>query len=121
MDPIEKIPELLIEPVEAARDWLNNNHGTDFIVTGLVDYDAALNATPEESFELGVVLCDGEICKREKILFTPEGGKYRFNISQPDFEMPAVLDPPPGLRLKWLDKKLGEQEFLLLLFYRGRW
>lgn len=121
MDAIEKIPELLIEPVEAARDWLNNNHGTDFRVTGLVDYDAALKATPGETFELGIILCDGEICKREKIHFTPEGGNYRFSINQPDFEMPAELDPPPGLRLEWLDKKLGEQEFLLLLFYRGRW
>ena len=121
MEPVENIPEPLRQPVEAARDWLNESQGTAFSVTGLVDYETALNASPGEAYELGIVLCDGEICKREKVQFTPEGGSYRFSINQPDFEMPAELDPPAGLRSEWLDKQLSKQEFLLLLFYRGRW
>ena len=121
MEPVEHIPEALREPVEAARNWLNSAQGSTFDVTGLIDYEAAMKAGPEDSFELGMILCDGQICKREKILFVPEQGNYRFNIQQPDFEMPAELDPPRGLRAVWLDKILAGQEFLLLLFYRGRW
>ena len=33
----------------------------------------------------------------------------------------AWLDPPPGLRARWLDEQLEQHDFLLLLFYRGRW
>ena len=103
----------------------NTALGTNYDVTGLVDYETALEVLPEEPFELGLILCDGENCKREKVQFFPNGstGKedYRFEVEQPDFEMPAELDPPPGLRKAWLDKKLGDQAFLLLLFYRGRW
>ena len=120
-----QIPETLLEPVEAARNWLNESNGTNYDVTGLVDYESALEVLPEEPFKLGLILCDGENCKREKVQFFPNGstGKedYRFEVEQPDFEMPAELDPPPGLRKAWLDKKLGDQAFLLLLFYRGRW
>ena len=115
------IPEALLEPVEAARNWLNTSQGTNFEVTGLSGHENALNKGPEESFEIGVIFCDGKICKREKIHFIPNEGNYRFSIGQPDFEMPAELDPPLGLRKGWLEKKLGEQAFLLLLFYRGRW
>ena len=120
-----QIPDTLLEPVEAARNWLNESNGTNYDVTGLVDYETALEVLPDEPFELGLILCDGEICTREKVQFFPHAstvdGGYRFNVEQPDFEMPAELDPPPGLRKAWLDKTLGDQAFLLLLFYRGRW
>ena len=125
MENNAQIPDTLLEPVEAARNWLNESNGTNYDVTGLVDYENALEVMPDEPFELGLILCDGEICTREKVQFFPDAstveGGYRFNVKQPDFEMPAELDPPPGLRRAWLDKTLGDQAFLLLHFYRGRW
>ena len=33
----------------------------------------------------------------------------------------AELDPPPGPRLRWLDEKLSQHAFVVLLFYRGFW
>ena len=34
---------------------------------------------------------------------------------------PFELDPPPGPRLRWLDEKLAQHAFVVLLFYRGFW
>ena len=116
------IPEQLKPQVLAACDWLNQSQGTSFSVTGVVNYDDALVAKPGDSFRLGIVLCDGEICTREKVQITPVDDGYEFSRDDtPDFEMPAELDPPPGLRKTWFEEQLQKQDFLLLLFYRGRW
>jgi len=39
--------------------------------------------------------------------------------AQPD--IPPLLDPPGGLRSKWLDAQLDKFEFVVLLYYRGLW
>ena len=121
MNALENIPQQLQAPVVAARDWINSNKGTQFSVTGLVGEEQALAARPGESFELGIVLCDGEICSREQVVITPNGDGYRIGLKQPEFEIPPLLDPPAGVRKGWLSEQLEKHEFLLLLFYRGRW
>lgn len=122
MNATADLPESLKPQVLAACHWINQSKGTAFSVTGLVEEESALNAAPGESYELGIVLCDGEICTREKVRVTPDGDGYLFSLNEkPDFEIPAELDPPPGLRKDWFDEQLTKQDFLLLLFYRGRW
>ena len=69
-----------------------------------------------------LVLCDGELCSREQIRITGSDGKWEFDAVQVAAqEIPPLLDPPAGVRRTWLEARLGKFEFVLLLFYRGRW
>ena len=116
------VPGPLHDVVHDALRWLNETQSATFEVTGLVGEDTALAAVGTSDFELGLVLCDGEICMCEQVYFelAPDGYRYRLV----DAEKPAVpplLDPPAGLRSSWLDDQLEKHEFLLLLFYRGLW
>lgn len=120
--PDDIVSQALQAPVGAALQWINDSQKTQFQLTGIVDEKEALNVSKDSAFEIGLVLCDGEICKCERVEVTPIGGKYEFKLSQ--LEKPAVpasLDPPKGIRSNWLDDQLNKHEFLLLLFYRGRW
>ncbi|MEL0048711.1 MAG: hypothetical protein VW867_08700, partial [Gammaproteobacteria bacterium] len=73
-------------------------------------------------FEVGLVLCDGEICAREQIHIIPDGGAYQFKFAdEAEPDIPPLLDPPVGVRREWLDKQLEKHEFVLLLYYRGLW
>jgi len=52
----------------------------------------------------------------------PAAGRYEFEaIDAQDTLIPPLLDPPVGLRRAWLDGQMEKFEFVLLLFYRGRW
>ena len=116
------IPDALRPAADAALAWINNNHAQDFELTGVVDYEAALAAGPAEPYELGLILCDGEICTREQVRIEPAQDGYRVSpLEAPESDIPPLLDPQPGLRSGWLDDALANHEFVLLLFYRGLW
>ena len=121
METLEHIPQVLQAPVAAARDLINSSQGKQFSVTGLVGEAQALAAAPGEAFELGVVLCDGEICSREQVIVTPLNDSFTITLKEPEFDIPPLLDPPAGVRQGWLAEQLQKYDFLLLLFYRGRW
>ena len=63
----EDIPGYLRGPVDAATDWINSSLTTNFEVTGLADKRVPVDTTGV--FELGIVLCDGEICERKQVTF----------------------------------------------------
>ena len=122
MDSTNEIPESLREPAEAALAWINSTRAQPSELTGLVDYESALKATPGESFEMGLVLCDGTICGREQVRLTPVDDSYQFDlVAAAPREIPTLLDPPVGVRARWLDSVLAKHEFVVLLFYRGLW
>ncbi len=114
------IPPHLAEPAEAAVAWLNRKRDASFALTGLVD-------TPEgaalgSEFELGLVLCDHDICAREQVRVQRRGDAWDFQLVAADEPtIPPLLDPPEGVRARWLDEQLAKHDFILLLFYRGLW
>lgn len=120
MQGIESIPGHLAPAAHAALSWVNDTRGSNYELTGLVDVDEVDNAN--QPFEMGLVLCDGEICSREQVRVFPEGDSYHFDfVDQATPDIPPLLDPPEGLRSRWLDQQLEKHEFVLLLYYRGLW
>lgn len=119
----QDIPSGLRPQVEAALSWINATQGESFELTGLVGYEEALDAGADESYELGLVLCNGEICSREQIRVEPVGGdQFLFSFADvQEREIPPLLDPPEGLRRDWFDGELAKHEFAVLVFYRGLW
>ena len=116
----EDIPEPFLAPAEAAVRWINEQEGRSYELTGLADAPATPH--PGSPIEMGLVLCDGELCSREQIRITGSDGKWEFDAGQVAAqEIPPLLDPPAGVRRTWLEAQLGKFEFVLLLFYRGRW
>ncbi len=116
----EDIPTQLVPVAQAALSWVNDVRATSYSLTGLVDVDEAENA--DEPFELGLVLCDGELCRREQVRVAPEGEAYHFDfVAEAAPDVPPLLDPPEGVRKEWLDRQLQNHEFVLLLYYRGLW
>ena len=62
----------------AALLWINNINDSNYELTSVVDYDAALKALPGESYEIGLILCDGEICTREQVRVVEHDGEFKF-------------------------------------------
>ena len=117
-----QIPTQLQQPVAAALDWFNTRNGGSFEVTGITDFAAALSAGPDDTFEFGLVLCDGEICDKAQIRCVPQPTGLNFSLVEGrGGDVPAELDPPKGVRGQWLDQVLAKHEFVVLLFYRGLW
>ena len=122
MQTEDSIPAELQRQAEAAVSWINETQQQTFELTGLVDYEQALGADADEGYELGLVLCDGEICAREQVRVQPAGGRYQFSLVEASVrDIPSLLDPPEGVRRQWLAEELAKHEFVLLLFYRGLW
>ena len=120
MQDIDSIPGHLAPAARAALSWVNDTRSANYQLTGLVGVDGIDSAT--QPFEMGLVLCDGEICAREQVRVVPEGDTFHFGFveeSEPD--IPPLLDPPLGVRREWLDRQLEKYEFVLLLYYRGLW
>ncbi len=118
----EDIPEPLRAPAHAALTWINAHQGREFTLSGVLADDAVCAVPPSEGYELGLVLCDGELCAVEQVRVQGPPENYRFSVVERDAsEIPALLDPPQGVRRDWLIEKLEQHEFLLLLYYRGRW
>ena len=119
---VEDVPNELRGAADAAVAWINAERGADFHLTGLVDPEEVLAADRTGPFELGVVLCEGEVCLREQVRLVPRADG--FDVSAIDAtagEIPAELDPPRGVRQGWLDARLADHRFVVLLFYRGFW
>ena len=82
MQTEDRIPAELRPQAEAAVSWINETQRQTFELTGLVDYEHALGVESEEGYELGLVLCDGEICAREQVRVQPTGDGYRFSLAE---------------------------------------
>jgi len=122
MHTLDRIPDELRSQAEGAVGWINATQGQSFELTGLVDYETALAADVDDTYELGLVLCDGEICARKQVRIEPVGAGYNFQLVEAGArEIPPLLDPPEGVRHEWLAGELAKHEFVLLLFYRGLW
>ena len=110
-------------PAEAALVWVNKTQERSFELTGLVDYESALEVeVTGKTFELGLVLCDDDVCACEHVEIQLVDNRYEFNlVVNKNREIPPLLDPPVGVRSEWLTEVLGKHEFVILLFYRGLW
>ena len=114
------IPEFLRGPALAGVAWINEKNNTSYELTGLVDVEKIKDI--KLPFELGLVLCDGEICTREQVLFKPSTEGYTFERLEADTpDIPPLLDPPVGVRRNWIERQLKNCEFIVLLYYRGLW
>ncbi|MCH2171983.1 hypothetical protein MK489_14450 [Myxococcota bacterium] len=121
-EAITEIPPELKPAAEAALAWVNEKRGAQFEVTGLVNADLALDAYPDQEMELGLVLCDGDICLREQVLVQITGEEFRITSAKlGEGGIPPELDPPSGVRKGWLDDQLQKHAFTVLVFYRGFW
>ena len=119
---VEEIPERLQPAAEAALAWINAQQDAQFRITGLVDPDEALAGSPGEPMDLGLVLCDGDLCLREQVRVRAEGDGYEVSVVEAGAaEIPVHLDPPVGIRREWVAQQLEKHEFILLLYYRGLW
>ena len=115
----EDLPQDLLATAEAATAWVNTERGSEFTLTGLADAPVS----GESGDQMALVLCDGELCAREDLrVRSPqsEGLQFEF-LEAPKDGIPPLLDPPVGVRAGWLEAQLEKFEFVLLLFYRGRW
>ena len=121
----ETIPEDLAPEVEAALTWFNGSQDIAFEVTGIVDLEAAVEASGAR--ELRLVLCGGDRCEQRSFRVTAQSDGYDVALLDEaptgamEGETPAELDPPPGARRRWLDRVLGQHDFVVLIFYRGYW
>ena len=121
----ETIPEALTPRVDAAVSWFNASAEAaedEFKVTGILDADEALRG----SNELRLILCSGDRCEQRsfRVGGTVDAWEVEFADSVQEslgVKPQAELDPPPGPRLRWLDEKLSQHAFVVLLFYRGFW
>jgi hypothetical protein len=121
----ETIPEGLRRDVEAALACFNRREDVAFEVTGILDPEAALEASGTR--ELRLVLCGGDRCEQRSFRVTANGDDYDVTLldddppASADGHTPAELDPPPGARRGWLDHALRQHAFVVLVFYRGYW
>ena len=121
----ETVPEALQPRVDAALAWFNASADAaedEFEVTGILDADEALSG----SDELRLILCGGDRCEQRSFRVRGAGDAWEVAFADaalaPQGAKPqAELDPPPGPRLRWLDDKLSQHAFVVLLFYRGFW
>jgi hypothetical protein len=121
----ETIPDALKPRVDAALAWFNASPDAaedEFKVTGILDADEALSG----SNQLRLILCGGDRCEQRSFQVggTVDAWEVEFADSAQAAQgakPQAELDPPPGPRLRWLDEKLSQHAFVVLLFYRGFW
>lgn len=121
----ETIPDALKPRVDAALAWFNASADAadeEFKVTGILDADKTLDG----SDDLRLILCGGDRCEQRsfRVSGAVDAWEVAFVDSVPALQgakLQAELDPPPGPRLRWLDDKLSQHNFVVLLFYRGFW
>ena len=121
----EKIPDALMADAEAALAWFNGQQDVAFEVTGIVDAEAALEASGPR--ELRLILCGGDRCEQRSFRVASQGDGWAVSFAEDPpplggAESPAPeLDPPPGARRGWLEGVLAQHAFVVLVFYRGYW
>ena len=121
----ETIPSELQPRVDAALAWFNASAEAaeeEFKVTGIIDADDTLGG----SDELCLIFCGGDRCEQRsfRVTGTADAWEVEFTeglLATPGEKPQAELDPPPGVRIGWLDKVLSQHAFVVLLFYRGFW
>ncbi len=124
---VDEIPRELSYDVDAAVAWLNRERGHAFEVTGIVDpVDAVARRARSgagEPLDLGLILCDGDLCVREQVRVTHTNGEVHVALADEALthDPPAELDPLPGVCSGWLDEQRAGCEFVVLVFYRGFW
>ena len=119
---VEEIPVELKPAAEAALAWINQERGTRFKLTGLVDPDKTMGRTAGQPIELGLVLCEGDQCSREQVRLEAKGQGFKVSAIEAESSViPPHLDPPLGVRQGWLDDQIGKHAFIVLLVYRGLW
>lgn len=122
---VEEIPAELRPEVEAALAFINAERGSHFRVTGIVDPGDALERRGAAGgFDLGLVLCQGDLCVKEQVRVVRDGGAIRCALPAAAVstdDPPAHLDPPVGTRVGWLGAQLEKYAFVVLVFYRGFW
>ena len=79
---VEEIPNELKPAAEAALAWISQEHGAQFKLTGLVDPDKAMGRKTGQPIELGLVLCEGDLCLREQV-WRPRAKASRSARSKP--------------------------------------
>lgn len=119
---VEEIPPELKPAADAALAWINRQRSAQFKLTGLVDPDEALSAEAGQPIELGLVLCEGDVCLREQVRVQAQGESFQVAALEVDEAViPPHLDPPVGVRESWLDDQLARHAFIVIVFYRGFW
>lgn len=120
---VETIPEEIRAEVAAAVAWLSHERGHSFSVTGIVDPEEIRARRNGGALELGLVLCDGDLCVRENVCVrpTPTGFDFSLPADAAGEDPPAEVDPLPGVRKDWLATQLARHAFVVLVFYRGFW
>tara|TARA_A100001037_G_C15004843_1_gene568869 strand:- start:460 stop:828 length:369 start_codon:yes stop_codon:yes gene_type:complete len=118
----QQIPTRLTVPGELTLEWLNKKLQSNFEWTGLAEPIYNESVKKDSPFRLNMILCDGEICIRKDILVSRQKNDWSFLLlEEENNEIPPLLDPPSGHYRSWFEKTLAQHEFVLLLFYRGRW
>lgn len=122
MNVSEETPTELQAASEAALEWINATQESHYEITGVIDAEATVARARAGSFELGLVLCDGDVCAREQVVVERSAEGFRVSAAEVDDPLvPPLLDPPIGVRAGWLNAQLDKHKFVVLVFYRGLW
>ncbi len=119
----EEVPAGMQPVADAALAWINKERSASFKLTGLVlDVDDPADLVADQPFEIGLVLCQDDLCMREQVRVA--SSDVGFEITALEEEAPLIpphLDPPEGVRTGWLAEQLDKFSFVVLLYYRGLW
>lgn len=119
---VEEIPVHLQPAADAALSWINNERGANYKLTGLVDPDLDWRPGEGQPTELGLVLCENDMCAREQVRIQKHGDVFQIaEVELGEPKIPAHLDPPEGVRGHWIEDQLSKHAFVVLVFYRGFW
>ncbi len=122
MNVSEETPTELQAASEAALEWINATQEAHFEITGVIDAEDTVARARAGSFELGLVLCDGDVCARGQVVVERSAEGFRVSAAEVDDPLiPPLLDPPIGIRAGWLNAQLDKHRFVVLVFYRGLW
>ena len=122
MNVSEETPGELRAASKAALEWINATQVSHYEITGIIDAEDTVARAREGSFELGLVLCDGDVCAREQVVVQRSAEGFRVSAADVDDPLiPPLLDPPIGVRTGWLNAQLDKHKFVVLVFYRGLW
>ncbi len=119
---IEDIPARLQPAADAALAWVNQDQGANYKLTGLVDPDLDWNPEDGTARDMGLVLCEDDMCSRTQVRIQKHDTGFQVSgLADAESGIPAHLDPPAGVRENWIDAQLAKHKFVVFVFYRGFW